>query len=106
MGCEEKARWFFGEVLGLKELPKPAELAKRGGCWFQCGAQQLHIGVEQDFAPAKKAHPAFAVDDLDELKQRLRTHNVAFDDDFANPEVRRIFIEDPWGNRLEFVESR
>jgi catechol 2,3-dioxygenase-like lactoylglutathione lyase family enzyme len=103
-GCEEKARWFFGEVLGLQELPKPPELAKRGGCWFQCGSQQLHIGVEKDFAPAKKAHPAFAVSDLERLKQRFSASGIALKDDDADPDVHRIFVNDPWGNRLEFVE--
>jgi catechol 2,3-dioxygenase-like lactoylglutathione lyase family enzyme len=102
--CEEKARWFFGDVLGMRELPKPPELAKRGGCWFQCGQQQLHIGVEKDFAPARKAHPAFAVSDLEELKGKLTATGIAFRDDDSNPGVKRIFVEDPWGNRLEFVE--
>jgi len=105
-GCEERARWFFGKVLGMKELPKPAELAKRGGCWFQCGQQQLHIGVEAGFAPAKKAHPAIAVSDLGQLKQELRDNGLEFQDDESNPAVRRIFADDPWGNRLEFVENR
>ena len=105
LGCEEKARWFFGEVLGMQELPKPAELSKRGGCWFKCGRQQLHIGVEKDFAPAKKAHPAFAVNDIDELKSRLSQRGVTVHDDEANPGVKRTFAEDPWGNRLEFVEA-
>jgi catechol 2,3-dioxygenase-like lactoylglutathione lyase family enzyme len=103
-GCEEKARWFFGEVLGMQELPKPSDLAKRGGCWFQCGRQQLHIGVEKDFAPAKKAHPAFAVSAIDALKVRLGENGVKYRDDVSNPGVKRIFAEDPWGNRLEFVE--
>lgn len=103
-GCEEKARWFFGEVLGMQELSKPPELAKRGGCWFQCGRQQLHIGVEKEFTPAKKAHPAFAVRDIEELKRALSEHGISFRDDEANPAVKRIFVEDPWGNRLEFVQ--
>ena len=104
VGCEEKARWFFGEVLGMQESPKPTELAKRGGCWFQCGHQQLHIGVEEGFVPAKKAHPAFAIRDLEALKVRLSQYGVAYRDDEADPEVKRIFTEDPWGNRLEFAE--
>jgi catechol 2,3-dioxygenase-like lactoylglutathione lyase family enzyme len=104
-GCEEKARWFFGEVLGMTELPKPPELAKRGGCWFQCGSQQLHIGVEQDFQPAKKAHPAFNVRYILALTTRLSASKIPFRDDEANPEVKRIFVDDPWGNRLEFVQA-
>jgi catechol 2,3-dioxygenase-like lactoylglutathione lyase family enzyme len=104
-GCEEKARWFFGEVLGMTELEKPPELAKRGGCWFQCGTQQLHIGVEQEFQPARKAHPAFTVRYIISLKARLSGSKIRFRDDDANPEVKRIFADDPWGNRLEFVQA-
>jgi catechol 2,3-dioxygenase-like lactoylglutathione lyase family enzyme len=104
-GCEAQARWFFGSVLGITELEKPAELAKRGGCWFQCGDQQLHIGVEQDFQPARKAHPAFRVRYLISLKTRLNVYAIAFREDNANPEAKRIFVDDPWGNRLEFMEG-
>jgi catechol 2,3-dioxygenase-like lactoylglutathione lyase family enzyme len=106
VGCEEKARWFFGEVLEMAEVPKPPELAKRGGCWFQCGHQQLHVGVEADFVPAKKAHPALLVGGLDQLKRRLSANGIQFEDDHANPDVQRIFANDPWGNRMEFVEVR
>jgi len=103
-GCEAQARWFFGEVLGMRELAKPAELARRGGCWFACGSQQLHIGVEPGFQPAKKAHPAFRVKNMIVIKTRLNSYRVPFREDEANPSVKRIFVEDPWGNRLEFVE--
>jgi catechol 2,3-dioxygenase-like lactoylglutathione lyase family enzyme len=103
-GCEAQARWFFGSVLGMEEVEKPADLAARGGCWFRCGDQQLHIGVEQDFQPAKKAHPAFRVRYLISLKTRLNAYAIAFREDNANPEVNRIFVDDPWGNRLEFME--
>ena len=104
-GCEAKARWFFGEVLGMTELPKPPALEKRGGCWFACGTQQLHIGVEPDFQPAKKAHPAFRVKYMIVLKTRLNSYRIPYRDDEANPGVKRIFVNDPWGNRLEFVEA-
>jgi catechol 2,3-dioxygenase-like lactoylglutathione lyase family enzyme len=103
-GCEQQARWFFGEVLGMHELEKPEELARRGGCWFQCGNQQLHIGVEQDFRPALKAHPAFRVKYLILIKTSLSSYKIPFREDNADPEVKRIFVEDPWGNRLEFLE--
>ena len=103
-GCEARARWFFGEVLGMTELEKPEELARRGGCWFAAGDQQLHIGVEQDFRPALKAHPAFRVKYMIVLKTRLNSYKIAFREDDANPGVKRIFVDDPWGNRLEFVE--
>jgi catechol 2,3-dioxygenase-like lactoylglutathione lyase family enzyme len=104
-GCEEEARRFFGGVLGLDELPKPGPIAARGGVWFQCGSQQLHVGVEEGFAPARKAHPSFAVDGgerLDALAARLAAAGttVAWDEDIAG--VARFHAEDPWGNRLEF----
>jgi catechol 2,3-dioxygenase-like lactoylglutathione lyase family enzyme len=100
-GCEEQARAFYGGVLGLAELEKPAALAARGGCWFAAGPQQLHVGVERDFAAARKAHPAFVVDDLDALADRLGA--VEWDD--AIPGVRRFYAADPFGNRLEFAET-
>jgi catechol 2,3-dioxygenase-like lactoylglutathione lyase family enzyme len=103
-GCEARARWFFGEVLQMEELEKPPELARRGGCWFRCGTQQLHIGVEPDFRPARKAHPALRVKSMVVLKTALNSYKIPFRGDTANPGVKRIFIEDPWGNRLEFME--
>jgi catechol 2,3-dioxygenase-like lactoylglutathione lyase family enzyme len=102
-GCESAAREFYGSVLGMKEIEKPPVLRVRGGCWFECGSQQVHIGVERDFRAAKKAHPAFAVFHLDELREALRARGVTvLDDDL--PGARRFYTEDPWGNRLEFVE--
>lgn len=103
-GCEEEARRFFGELLGLAELPKPEPLAARGGAWFQIGAQELHVGVEPDFAPARKAHPALAVDDVDALAERLEGAGVEVRWDDELPGVRRFYAEDPWGNRLEFLQ--
>ncbi len=104
-GCEAAARDFYGSILGLAEIEKPPILRERGGCWFECGSQQLHLGVELDFRPAKKAHPAFAVPDLDELRDALNTRGVKTFDDDSLPGVRRFYAEDPWGNRLEFVED-
>jgi catechol 2,3-dioxygenase-like lactoylglutathione lyase family enzyme len=104
-GCEEAARAFFGGLLGLDELEKPEPLRGRGGIWFQVGAQQLHVGVEPDFAPAGKAHPAFAVAGYDELLERLRAAGVEVNEDAAIPGVRRCYIVDPWGNRLELVAN-
>jgi catechol 2,3-dioxygenase-like lactoylglutathione lyase family enzyme len=103
-GCEAAAREFYGGVLSMQELEKPPKLRARGGCWFRCGDQQLHIGVQRDFRPAKKAHPAFAVPDLDELRAALRQRRAPVIDDDALPGSRRFYSEDPWGNRLEFVE--
>lgn len=104
-GCEAAAREFYGTLLGLRELPKPAALESRGGCWFECGSLQLHLGVEADFRPARKAHPAFAVHNLDELRETFLAHGVKVADDTSIPGIRRFHSEDPWGNRLEFLES-
>ena len=104
-GKEAAARAFYGQVLGLTEIPKPGPLAERGGVWFQCGGQQLHLGVEEDFRPAKKAHPAFAVDDLDSLAKDLKAngHTVILDS-VQLQTGRRIFTEDPFGNRVELTQ--
>jgi catechol 2,3-dioxygenase-like lactoylglutathione lyase family enzyme len=99
--CRQEARAFFGALLGLEELEKPEALRGRGGCWFALpGGHQLHIGVEEPFAPAKKAHPAFLVTDYDALRARLGAQ-----EDKTIGGVRRFFSTDPFGNRLEFVES-
>ena len=107
-GCEAEARRFFGDLLGLRELPKPLPLAARGGVWFQCGGQQIHIGVEGDFRPSKKAHPAFRLSSeaaLRSLRERLVAAGVHTRDDQEIEATARFFAEDPWGNRLEFVAS-
>jgi catechol 2,3-dioxygenase-like lactoylglutathione lyase family enzyme len=98
-GCEADARRFYGELLGMEELPKPPELAARGGVWFRCGAQQLHVGVEADFAPARKAHPALAVDDLEDLLDTLSQAGAPMTRDGV-----RTYTADPWGNRVELLE--
>ena len=84
-GCEDAARAFYGKLLGFEELPKPAELAARGGCWFRVGALELHVGVEEDFVPARKAHPGFAVGDLDALSARFAEHGIETHADRAIP---------------------
>jgi catechol 2,3-dioxygenase-like lactoylglutathione lyase family enzyme len=103
-GVEVQARAFYGDVLGMEELPKPPELAGRGGVWFQCGNQQLHLGVEDDFRPARKAHPGIIVEDLDALINSLRTagYEPVHAENPAN--IRRIFVSDPFGNRIELLE--
>lgn len=103
-GSEETARKFFSGVLGLFEVEKPEELKKRGGVWFEFGTFQLHIGVEEPFIPAKKAHPAFVVENLDELKKHLNECEIAFIEDDNLPGANRIHVFDPFGNRLEFLE--
>lgn len=105
VGCETAAREFYGTILGLAEIEKPASLRARGGCWFQCGDHQLHIGTEPDFHPARKAHPAFAVDDFDQLRSVLQSQNLKVSDDDSLPGTRRFYAEDPFGNRLEFVQQ-
>jgi len=108
-GCEVEARRFFGELLGLEELPKPSALAARGGLWFRCGAtQMIHIGIEKDFRPAKKAHPALRLRDaaqVEALKARLRGAGVETREDLEMDDAVRFFAEDPWGNRLEFLAA-
>jgi catechol 2,3-dioxygenase-like lactoylglutathione lyase family enzyme len=105
-GRETEARRFYGELLGLDELAKPEPLRARGGVWFRAGAQQLHIGVEEPFAPARKAHPALrlAAGELDALADRLSAAGAAVSWDDALPDVRRFYTADPWGNRIELVE--
>lgn len=108
-GCEAEARRFFGELLGLPELEKPAALALRGGLWFQCGAQQIHIGIEQDFRPARKAHPALRLRDevsVEMLEARLKAAGIVTRRDIEVEDAARFFAEDPWGNRVEFVAPK
>ncbi len=108
-GCEPAARLFYGELLGLQELEKPEPLRARGGAWFALGdGRQLHIGVEERFAPARKAHPALRAPagEIDALAARIRAADGVVTWDEALPEVRRFYTEDPWGNRLEVLASR
>ena len=104
-GCEDEAREFFGRLLGLPEIEKPKRLRDRGGVWFRCGSQELHVGVAPDFAPARKAHPAFCVSDFDALRERLSAAGVDVHDDESIPGTRRFYSHDPFGNRIEFVED-
>jgi catechol 2,3-dioxygenase-like lactoylglutathione lyase family enzyme len=102
---EEKARAFYGNVLGFTEIPKPPELARRGGIWFQSQHVQLHLGVEQDFHPARKAHPAFVVDDLDSLL--VKVQREGYETDTSQPPLdgyKRAHVFDPFGNRIELME--
>ncbi len=102
-GAENRAREFYEGLLGLPELAKPPELAKRGGCWFESETVKVHCGVEQPFVPARKAHTAFLVDDVQMLAERARAagYEVIDDDELEGHE--RIYIHDPFGNRLEFL---
>ena len=105
-GEEDKARLFYVGVLGFSEIPKPAELAKRGGAWFQAGNVQLHLGVEADFKPARKAHPAFLVSDLDSLICAAQA--AGYEIDSSQPPLdgyKRAHVFDPFGNRIELMEK-
>lgn len=104
-GGEVQARAFFGTLLGLEELPKPADMAGRGGCWFAAGAHQIHLGVEADFRPAKKAHIALQTSNLVELRARLEAAGYATLDDVPVDGRSRFFSNDPFGNRIEFLEA-
>jgi catechol 2,3-dioxygenase-like lactoylglutathione lyase family enzyme len=109
-GGEEAARDFYGGLLGLLEVPKPPALAVRGGCWFTGPAGgagvAIHLGVEADFRPARRAHPALVVDDLAGLRAALEGAGVTIVDDDAGVGVRRFHAFDPFGNRLELVDRR
>ncbi len=104
-GCEEAARRFFGGLLGLAEVEKPEPLRSRGGVWFALGTQQLHVGVEDRHAPARKAHPALAVRDLAALAARLEAAGAPVQWDGSLPGGRRFYTDDPWGNRIELVAA-
>ena len=104
-GCEQAARAFYGGLLELDELAKPAPLAARGGCWFRAGAQELHVGVEDPFAPARKAHPGFLVSDLAALGDRLRAAGFGVVADETIPGVERSYVDDPFGNRIELRQA-
>ena len=104
-GGEQLARGFYGDLLGIPEVTKPPNLAKRGGCWFERGNLKLHLGVETDFRPARKAHVALLVEDLAALCVKLRAADIAVKDDEPLQGFERIYVNDPFGNRLELMES-
>jgi catechol 2,3-dioxygenase-like lactoylglutathione lyase family enzyme len=103
-GGEAQARSFYADLLGLPEVPKPPHLAVRGGCWFERGALKVHLGVDGDFRPARKAHPAFLVSGLAGLLERLRTAGVPIVDDEPLEGFDRAYVDDPFGNRIELLE--
>jgi catechol 2,3-dioxygenase-like lactoylglutathione lyase family enzyme len=105
--CEAEARRFFGDLIGFAEIEKPEPLRGRGGVWFAVGEHQLHVGVEPEFAPARKAHPAFSLSppNLDLLAGRLASADFAVTWDSSLPDQRRFYCQDPWGNRLEFLAA-
>jgi catechol 2,3-dioxygenase-like lactoylglutathione lyase family enzyme len=102
-GREAEARAFYAGLLGIPEVPKPAELAKRGGAWFEDGAVKIHLGVEADFRPARKAHPALLVHGLVGLVEGLREAGVDVAEDPLDGYFR-VYVSDPFGNRIELME--
>ena len=104
-GGEAAARAFYGDILGMREVQKPAQLSGRGGCWFEAPGAQLHLGVEAEFAPARKAHPALLVTDLEALRAALAAAHVPITPDDTLPDVRRFYAADPFGNRIEFIQD-
>lgn len=102
-GGEAASRQFWGETLGMTELPKPAALDARGGCWFDGGGVEVHVGVEPDFTPARKAHPAILVTGLTDLAARLEAAGTAVTWDDEMPGYDRFYAADPFGNRIEFL---
>ena len=103
-GGEDAARAFYSGILEIPEVEKPGHLAKRGGCWFERGALRVHLGVEQGFLPAKKAHPAFTVTDLTSLLQRFEDAGYQIVDDEPLAGYNRRYVSDPFGNRIELME--
>jgi catechol 2,3-dioxygenase-like lactoylglutathione lyase family enzyme len=103
-GREAEARAFYGDMLGLTEKVKPPQLAARGGCWFESEALQVHLGVEKNFTPARKAHPAFIVDDLAGMVRRLQVAGYRVTEDERLEGCDRRHVDDPFGNRIELIE--
>ena len=103
-GEESKARSFYVDMLGMTEITKPDALTGRGGAWFKSGKVQIHLGVEEEFRPAKKAHVAFAVSDAAPLRSTLSSHGCRVQDDDLIPGMKRFYTDDCFGNRIEFIE--
>ncbi len=104
-GGENDARHFYRDLLGLPERDKPPQLAIRGGCWFERGSVRIHLGVETDFRPARKAHPALLVHDLEALSEVLGAAGFPTAPDEPLPGFHRLYVDDPFGNRIELVEQ-
>ena len=105
-GRESDARQFYQGILGIPEAEKPSDLAARGGCWFEDGELKIHLGVETNFSPARKAHPAFLVEDLAALASTLVQAGIPISHDEPLEGYDRIFVHDPFGNRIELLEAK
>ena len=106
VGGEDLARNFYAYILGMSETPKPAHLAKRGGCWFEDGDLKIHLGVEADFRPARKAHVALLVTGLSLLQEKLQARGYSLKEDEPLEGYQRIYVDDPFGNRIELMELK
>lgn len=104
-GGEAAAREFYAGVLGIGETPKPPHLAKRGGCWFERDDLKIHVGVEADFRPARKAHVALLVTGLQALQEKLQASGYTVKGDEPLEGYHRIYVDDPFGNRIELMEA-
>lgn len=104
-GGEDDARRFYGDVLGMEEITKPTVLAARGGAWFRQGDFELHVGIDEEFEPAQKAHPGVLVEDLEAMASRFSDAGIQIRPDRALPGYRRFYVDDPFGNRLEFLQA-
>lgn len=103
-GSEAEAIAFYSGLLGMQQIEKPEPLQARGGVWFGFGSFQLHVGIDDPFVPAKKAHPAFKVSGYEEMQKHLKEKGAEFKVDDSLPGVDRFFVFDPFGNRLEFLK--
>jgi len=103
-GREEEARAFYHGMLGFAEKTKPPQLAARGGCWFESGPVTVHLGVEKNFVAARKAHPAFIVDNLADLESKLKHAGYKVTEDEPIEGCDRRHVDDPFGNRVELIE--
>ncbi|RKQ33873.1 VOC family protein [Oceanobacillus halophilus] len=103
-GGEEKARKFYVDLLGFEELEKPPLLKENGGVWFKAGTVEIHLGIESPFIPARKAHPAILVQNIEQMKTYLKDKDVVFQVDNKLPEANRFYLSDPFGNRIEMLE--
>lgn len=103
-GGEDQARSFYAGLLGMEELPKPPSLQASGGIWFRSGSVELHLGIEADFQPARKAHPGLRVDDIERLASRFHEAGYEVSWDERYPGIRRFYVQDPFGNRVEILQ--
>jgi len=101
---ESKARAFYKDILGFEEVEKPASLRRNGSAWFRSGSVELHVGIEADFQPARKAHPAIRVKQIEALKIHLQACDITIKEDHQLPGANRFYVDDFFGNRIEFLE--